>query len=124
MAASTEPRGGLKYGWSLGESNWKDGMDANLLKLSRLAVGGLHVKRRDLTAPPSSFAAGDAFIIGGTPAGAWASSSVGASAGDVVVYDGTAWVAYDPTIGWLAYIENEEKITAYKAGGWSAGVSI
>ena len=46
---------------------------ANLLKLSRLCVGGLSVKRRDLTAPPSSFVAGDAYIIGGTPTGAWAS---------------------------------------------------
>lgn len=26
--------------------------------------------------------------------------------------------------GWVAYVEDEEKLTAYKAGGWSAGVAI
>lgn len=37
MAASTEPRSGLFYGWSLGENGWNTGMDANLLR--RLALG-------------------------------------------------------------------------------------
>jgi len=99
-------------------------MDANLLKLSRLAVGGLHVKRRDLSAPPSSFVAGDAFICASTPTGAWASSSVGAVAKDVIIYDGAAWVAYTPKIGWFAYVESEEKLTAFKSAGWSAGIAI
>ena len=37
MASSTEPRSGLNYGWSLGESGWNTGMDANLLSLGRFA---------------------------------------------------------------------------------------
>lgn len=51
MAASTEPRSGLQYGWNAGESGWNTGMDANLLKLGRVGVH-LSVKDRDLTAPP------------------------------------------------------------------------
>ena len=53
MAASTEPRSGLFYGWALGENNWKEGMDANLLHIGRFGFH-LSVKDRDLTTPPSS----------------------------------------------------------------------
>ena len=124
MASSIEARGGLVYGWDLGETGWKSGMDSNLLKISRLCIGGLSVKSRSLTAPPSTFAEGDAYIVGGTPTGDWASSSVGAVEDDVVVYDGADWVAYTPIIGWQAYVIAEEKITVFKAAGWSAGVAI
>jgi len=37
MAASTEPRSGLKYGWSLGESGWNADMDANLTAVGLFA---------------------------------------------------------------------------------------
>jgi hypothetical protein len=29
-----------------------------------------------------------------------------------------------PRLGWVAYIEDEEKLTAYKAAGWSTGIAI
>ena len=50
--ASVDPNLGLSYGWTLGESGWKDGMDANLKRLG--AVVGLSVKDRDLGTPPAS----------------------------------------------------------------------
>lgn len=118
MAASTDVRFGLSYGWSLGESGWNTGMDANLLKIARAGVH-LSVKDRDLTAPPGSPANGDTYIVGASATGDWATHD-----GKVAVWDGSAWVFYTPRIGWVTYIEDEEKLSAFKAAGWSAGVAI
>lgn len=118
MAAQTEGRFGLQYGWSLGESGWNTGMDANMLKIARAGVH-LSVKDRGLTAPPGSPANGDTYIVGASATGAWATHD-----GKVAVWDGSAWVFYAPRIGWVTYIEDEEKLSAFKAAGWSAGVAI
>jgi hypothetical protein len=119
MPSTTEPRSGLKSGWSLGESGWNGEMDANLLSIGRWAYH-LSVKDRDLNTPPVSPSDGDGYIVGPSPTGAWATH-----AGKVTVFAGTdGWVFGTPRIGWVAYIEDEQKLTAYKAGGWSAGIAI
>lgn len=118
MAAQTEGRFGLQYGWALGESGWNVGMDANLLRLGRAGVH-LSVKDRDLTAPPGSPAAGDTYLVTDSATGAWATHD-----GSVAVWDGVAWQFYAPRVGWVAYVEDEEKLSAYKATGWSAGIAI
>lgn len=120
MSASTEPRSGLKFGWDLGESGWNGDMDANLLTLGRFGVH-LSVKDRDLAAPPGSPADGDTYIIAASATGAWVGKG-----GQIAVWDatGAAWVFGVPRIGWIAYIEDEAKLAAYTAGGWSAGVAL
>lgn len=118
MPAQTETRSGLFYGWSYGEHGWKDGMDANLLRIGRFGFH-LSVKDRDLASPPGSPVAGDAYIVAAAPTGAWADQ-----AGKVAVWSGSAWAFGTPRVGWIAYIEDEEKLSAYKAAGWSAGVAI
>lgn len=118
MAASTEPRSGMSYGWTLGENGWNTGMDANLLRLGRFGFH-LSVKDRDLATPPASPAAGDSYIVAAAPTGEWAGK-----AGQVAVWDGTLWRFGAPRLGWVAYIEDEEVLSAYKAAGWSVGVAI
>lgn len=118
MTMQTEPRGGLNYGWDYGEHGWKDGMDANMLRLGRFGFH-LSIKDRDLTAPPASPAAGDTYIVGASATGAWATKD-----GQVAVWSGTAWIFGVPRVGWVAYIEDEEKLSAYKAAGWSVGIAI
>lgn len=118
MASSTEPRSGLVYGWSVGENGWKTGMDNNLLWLGQFATH-LSIKDRDLATPPGSPAAGDTYIVAASPTGAWV-----AHAGHVAVWTGSAWVFGTPRVGWLAYLEDEEKLTVFKSGGWSAGIAI
>lgn len=118
MAAQTEGRFGLQYGWTIGESGWSVGMDANLLKLGRVGVH-LSIKDRDLIAPPGSPTSGDTYVVAASATGAWASHD-----GHVAVWDGAAWQFYIPRVGWVAYVEDEEKLTAYKAAGWSAGIAI
>ncbi len=120
MAASTEPRSGLKYGWALGESGWNTDMDANLLQIGRV---GLHlsVLDRTLTAPPATPADGDTYIPAATASGAWAGHE-----NDIAIWDATAgaWVFYTPRTGWIAYMEAEGKLAAYTGTAWSAGVAL
>lgn len=118
MAAKTEPRSGLQFGWNLGESGWNVGTDANWLRLGRFGFH-LSVIDRDLATPPGSPAAGATYIVAASPTGAWAGKE-----GQVAVWAGSAWVFGTPRVGWIAYIEDEEKLSAYKAGGWSAGIAI
>jgi hypothetical protein len=114
---STDPNLGLNYGWALGENGWNAGMDANLKRLG--AIVCLSVKDRDLTSPPASPSAGDRYIIPSGATGAWAGKT-----NQIAVYIGGTWEYYVPKVGWLAYIEDEDKLAAYKSTGWSAGVSI
>ena len=118
MPAQTEPRSGLKYGWTLGENNWNTGMDENLLTLGRFGFH-LSVRDRDLNTPPASPATGDTYIVGPAPTGTWSGN-----AGKVAVYTGTAWAFGTPRTGWLAHIEDEQKLCCYRAGVWSAGIAI
>ena len=122
MPASTEPRSGLFFGWPYGENGWNTGMDANLLRLGRF---GFHLSAisRALTAPPTSPADGATYIIAAAPTGAWAGRA-GQLAAWVPGTPAGSWVFATPRLGWVAYVEDEEKLTAYKAAGWSAGIAI
>jgi hypothetical protein len=93
-------------------------MEANLLLLGRFGFH-LSVKDRDLTAPPASPTAGDAYIVAGSPTGAWVGKAT-----QVALWGGTAWVFGVPRTGWTAVIEDEEVISTFKAGTWSAGIAI
>jgi hypothetical protein len=97
MAASTEPRSGLKYGWDYFE-NFKPEMDANLLQIGRVGFH-LSVIDRDVSDPTSlTPSAGDTYIVGSAASDVWTDLD-----DQVVVYDGVDWVAYEPRLGWLAY---------------------
>lgn len=101
MASSVEPRSGINHSWTFGESGWNTGMDANLLSIGRYAYH-LSVKDRDLSVPPGSPVAGDAYIVGPSATGDWATHD-----DDVTVWDGADWVFGTPRLGWVAYIEDE-----------------
>ncbi len=116
MPAIQDPNLGLNYGWTPGENGWDTGMDANMKLLG--AVVGLSVADRDLAAAPASPAAGDRYIVAGSPTGAWAGH-----AGEIAVWSGSAWEFHAPQIGWICYIEDEDVLSVYKAGGWSAGIA-
>ncbi len=118
MAASTEPRSGLKYGWTLGESGWHTDMDANLLSIGRFGWH-LGVKDRDLTTPPGSPASGDTYIPAATATGAWVGKEK-----QIAVYDGAAWVFGVPREGWLASVDDEDVIIRYNGTAWSTGVAL
>lgn len=118
--ASIEPRSGLNFGWALGESGWNVGMDANLLLIGRLALGG-GVADRDLADPPGSPADGDAYIPAATATGDWVGQE-----DKIAIWDdaGSAWVFIVPPDGLGLFIVDENVWSVYKSGsGWSDGVS-
>lgn len=113
MAATTEPRSGIKYGWGLGFNGWHTEMDDNLKLLGRFGFH-LSVKDKDLTTPPASPVSGDSYIVGAAATGAWAGK-----AGNVALWDGAAWVFGVPRNGWRAFVEDEDSQYRYKSGVWA-----
>jgi hypothetical protein len=107
---------GLKYGWAVGD-NYKTEHDANLLTIDRVLQLG--VKDRDLATPPGAPTAGDRYIVAAAPTGAWTGH-----AKDIAVYTGSTWAFYTPKTGWVAFIEDEAKLSAYYSSAWSAGIAI
>lgn len=118
MPAKTDPRSGLVYGWPYGANGWHIDMDANLVRLGRFGFH-LSVQSRTLTEPPPGPAVGDSYIVAIDAGNAWLGHD-----GQVAVWDGDSWQFGAPRVGWVAYIEDEEVLSAFKAAGWSAGVAI
>lgn len=112
-----DPNLGLAYGWTLGESGWHTGMDANLKRLG--AVVGLSVTSRSTTTPPASPAEGDRYIVPAGATGAWAGRT-----DQIAVRINGAWEYHAPKVGWLAFIAAEDKLAVYRPGGWSTGVPV
>ncbi|WP_373889336.1 DUF2793 domain-containing protein [Massilia sp. TS11] len=69
--------------------------------------------------PPASPANGDRYIVPAAATGVWAGKT-----NQIAVRIADAWEYHVPKIGWLCYIEDEAKLSAYKSTGWSAGLAI
>jgi len=116
MTASTEPRGGLEYGWDPGEDGWGPPMNANLLRLSRV---GFHpsVVSKSTTAPPGSPVSGEGYIVPSGATGAWSGQS-----GKIAIWDGAAWAYIAPRDGFLVHVADADGLALYDGGAWSADV--
>ena len=119
MPAQQEPTMDLYYGYDSGESGWENQIDSNFVKIGSLMQ--ISVIDRNLTAPPGSPADGDCYIPATASTGAWVGHD-----GKIAMYRSllTAWEFYTPKVGWLAYIQDEEVLSAYKVAGWGAGIAI
>jgi hypothetical protein len=96
-------------------------MDQNLLRLGRF---GFHLTAidRDVVDPSTLTPLdGDTYIIGVNAVGDWSGLD-----NQVAVWDNTAqvWVTAVPSVGWIAWVKDEEVLSAYKTTGWSAGVAL
>ena len=58
-------------------------------------------------------------LIPAAATGLWAGKT-----NQIAVRIADAWEYHAPKIGWLCYIEDEAKLSAYKSTGWSAGIAI
>lgn len=102
MAAKTGSRNGVSYGWALGENNWNTLMDGNLTLIDRF---GIHLSFKSFfNTPPGSPAAGDCYVVGSAPTGAWVGRS-----GQVAVFDDGAWRYGVPRLGWRGYCEADKQ---------------
>lgn len=86
---------------------------------SKYAARSFTVKDRDLTAPPGSPVAGDAYIVKATATGAWVGHET-----QIAVYSGAAWFYITPRVGDTCFVQDETKLAAFYGGAWSAGIAI
>jgi hypothetical protein len=81
------------------------------------------VKDRDLATPPGSPAQGDAYIVAGSPTGAWTGQ-----AKSIAFYQNTAWAFIAPIEGTTAYIQDENTRVEYDGSAWgppsTAGITL
>lgn len=91
MASRTLPGIGLTGFWSLGEDNWKDANDTNLLRTSVLTQGRALTFTSTTPGAPTN---GDIHLFSETHA---------TQANKVAVYDNGAWVYLTPSTGWQFY---------------------
>jgi hypothetical protein len=111
MPSRTLPNVQLKAFWALGEDNYKDEMDLNLLKLSVLVQGGVIDKVAALPGVPAD---GDVYLLDET---------AGGDANKIAVRDAGAWVYFTPEIGWLIYdLAGAEHLT-FGGATWSPLIS-
>ena len=74
---------------------------------------------RDLSAPPSSPADGDRYIVAAAPSGAWTGA-----AGAVAWFDVNAWRILQPQTGWIAWIADESLALCWSGLDWTPLASV
>ncbi len=72
----------------------------------------LSIKDRDLATPPGSPSEGDAYLVAGSPTGAWS----GYAAKVAMYYSG--WVFSTPLEGWTMWVQDENKFLVYDGAAW------
>jgi hypothetical protein len=96
----------LKGDWLLGEDNWKDEMDGNLLWLSVL-VQGRFVD--EVTTLPGSPTEGMVYIL---------SAAATSNAKDIAVYDEAAWHYRTPLAGWRLFNTTLGVFSQFSGTAW------
>ena len=76
----------------------------------------LRVRSQSLTLEPATPQDGDTYIL---PPGATGTAWATATRGQIARFSGGGWSFDTPSIGWLAYCEDEDCLVMYKASGWS-----
>lgn len=77
------------------------------------AVVQLSVKERGRTAPPSSPAEGDRYLVGTDATGAFAGQE-----GKIALFDLAAWRFLAPRAGWIAHVESESALIVHDGAQW------
>ena len=77
------------------------------------SLAQLSVISRTLNAPPSSPSAGDTYIVGASPTGAWS----GYAHYVATYYSG--WRFKAPKTGWKAWTQNESKLLYFTGSAWA-----
>jgi len=73
----------------------------------------LSVLDRDLTAPPSSPATGDRYVVAASPTGAWTGH-----AGSIAAWQDDLWLFYAPRTGWRVWIADENVLVTWTGSAW------
>ncbi len=105
------PNLGLKGGYNIGEDDWGDDQNANLLKLSVLVQGGVTGIAPDVPATPTP---GTVLILDETNA---------TNPNAVAVFEGPvgeeSWSYFEPAPGWLLWDNDQGKYLSFDGTTWS-----
>jgi len=104
MAAHNLPNLGLTGGFVLGEDDWGDEMNVNLLKLSTLVQGGV-LGRIDAVPTDPAPAEGDVYIL--------------TTDNTIAVFDEAAWTYFAPREGWLIYDRGTDEYLTFDGAAWA-----
>lgn len=109
-------RSGIGYGWDVGESGWKPGVDKNFQALDTLM--GLWVISDALTSPPVSPSGGDTYIVATGGSGAW-----GGHEAQVAAYMNGAWTFFPVALGLRAWFVNHGEFRDWNGSAWVSEVT-
>lgn len=104
MAPRTTPGIGLASDYNLGENGWKEGMDANLLKLSVLVNACI---LEFISSLPSVPAEGAIYIV-----------TTGGNANRLAVRDKNSWVFFTPKAGYRIFCLAETETYVFTGSAW------
>lgn len=110
MALTNGPNLGILINGNAGEEHY-DELMAQWRGLDLLVMPV--VLDADLTAPPGSPSAGDAYIVGLSPTGAWAGKAL-----QIARWSGSAWEFYPSKNGWRCHILDEQRNVTMVDGQW------
>lgn len=68
---------------------------------------------RDLSAPPATPAAGDAYIVAAAASGDWSGKE-----GQLAVWRDNAWYFHQPREGWRVWVQDEDVLLVFDGAGW------
>lgn len=94
-------------------------LNAALARLDGLVQ--LSVTSRSTAAEPTTPADGAVYII---PAGATGTDWAGKPAGTLAQFTAGAWSFITPGLGWLAFVQDENRLALFEAGGWVAALQV
>lgn len=119
MASIKEPKLGLNYFWALGETEWKTGMDSNILQIGALLF--LNVVNNSQSTPPVTPNDGDCYIPIATATDEWVNLE-----NYILHYDGNSstWLAYLPKTGWIARDLSTQQLLYYNGASWVQYASL
>ncbi len=117
----------VSYGPNLGKminAGTGDAFDIDFRAFLRMIDALLQgsVKSQSLSAPPSSPANGDRYIIGASPSGAWAGAagSIACWTTDDPAATAGEWNVYAPKVGWLVYSVADAGFFSWTGSAWAA----
>lgn len=79
------------------------------------ALVQLSVASRALSAPPANPTEGVRHIVAVSPTGVWSGH-----AGRIAAFQDGGWMIYSPKEGWLAWVEDEDKLLVFDGANWVA----
>lgn len=115
MPQHTAPNLGMTFGWSLGESGWNTGMDANMKKLDAV----INCAVLNIANSPASTSDGVRYIVGSSPTGDFSGQ-----AGKLAVRIEGTWNFYTPALGWVVYNLTNSLTYRYTQNGWQVPPTV